>query len=55
MHRGVARMNQWIKDDTSMGKVISGWHDDGEMAVSTTATSGVNGTGIGIELSLKNL
>jgi hypothetical protein len=48
-------MNGRIKDNANMGEVVSGQHDDGKMTVSAAATSGVNGMGVGIELTLKDL
>jgi hypothetical protein len=39
MDRCIPRMNGRIKHDADMGKVVSGWHDDGEMTVSTAAMS----------------
>jgi hypothetical protein len=57
MDRCIYRMNGRIKHNADIGKVVSGQHDDGEMNVSTTAMSRVNGTGIGVlvELALEDL
>jgi hypothetical protein len=52
MDGGISRMDgRIIKDGSDTCLVVSSWHDNGNMAMSTTTMSGVDGTGISVELT----
>jgi hypothetical protein len=56
MDRGISTMvDGRIKDGANTGLVVSIWHDNGEMTVTTTTMSRVNGMGISVELMLEDL
>ena len=44
----IAGMHGCVERNTGEKKVFVGWHDDGEMAVSTAAMSRIDSAGIGV-------